>query len=275
MEPGTDPADTAGSDPTPYVTVTRAPTPGKRRSRLAAAGVVVLAVALVALVLSQLSLLSTLDAARTDLDDALAGIAVLESEVASLDRSVAALDEDLDELAAVGANGGASTAPSLPAGVLPRYVEGAADTALGLTLGALEAPDGYSGTTVRVDPADGRKRVWMVWAHWCPYCQEELPLLATLYPDLAETYPDVELTTVTTSIDPTRGNPLGDYLEAEAFPFPVLVDESSEISARLGVSAFPFWVVTDGDGTVLYRSAGYLGEARVVELLATLAAYES
>ncbi len=273
MEPGLDP-DHPEADTSPYVNVSR-PRPSQRgRSPLVLVGLVVAVLVVGALVASQFSLLSSLDTTQRDLDDALARISVLTSRIESLDGSVAALDDELDDVARTTSDG-ASAAPALPAGVLPRYVEGTTDSALGMTLGPLEAPEAYSGVTVRVEPTDGRKRVWMVWAHWCPYCQEELPSLAAMHADLEATYPDIELMTVTTSIDVTRGNPLDDYLAAEAFPFPVLVDETSELAGRLGVSAFPFWVVTDGDGTVLYRSAGYLGEARVLDLMSTLDAYQS
>ena len=39
---------------------------------------------------------------------------------------------------------------------------------------------------------------------------------------------------------------------------PTLVDDDLTMSSQFGVSAFPFWVVTDGDGTVLFRTAGLL-----------------
>nr|MDJ0792264.1 TlpA disulfide reductase family protein [Acidimicrobiia bacterium] len=131
------------------------------------------------------------------------------------------------------------------------------------------------GTEVTIDPADGQKRIWMVWAHWCPYCQDELPALAASYDDYAEQYPGISIATVTTSIDPTRGNPLDAYLEANQFPFPVLVDEDSSMAAQFGVSAFPFWVVTDGDGIVLLRSAGFLDEPQLASLIESLDAYEA
>jgi hypothetical protein len=63
---------------------------------------------------------------------------------------------------------------------------------------------------------------------------------------------------VTTSIDPSRGNPLEPYLDDLQLPFPTLVDDDLTMSSQFGVSAFPFWVVTDGDGTVLFRTAGLL-----------------
>ena len=47
------------------------------------------------------------------------------------------------------------------------------------------------------------------------------------------------------------------------------------MAAQFGVNAFPFWVVTDGDGIVLLRSAGYLDEPQLASLLESLDAYDA
>jgi len=112
--------------------------------------------------------------------------------------------------------------------------------------------------------------VWMVWAHWCPYCQGELPLLEEWYPANSSRFPDVEFVTVTTAIDETRGNPLQSYLDNEQFPFPVIVDETGEIAGKFGTTAFPFWVVTDASGTVLLRVAGAMDITNVDQIFTQL-----
>ena len=129
----------------------------------------------------------------------------------------------------------------------------------GFVLGDVTAVEYYSNETEAISPADGTARVWMVWAHWCPYCQQELPELAAWWPENAERFPNSTLVTVTSSMDETRGNPLTPYLETEQFPFPVLVDTDLSLAAQFGTSAYPFWVVTDGDGKVVFRVAGAVG----------------
>ncbi len=227
----------------------------------------------------QVVLLATLDQTVDELAATRLEVADLEARVAVVDASVTGLSEDIDALAdSVGtapadSTGTAGSAEGLSTGFLPRFEQGQQDRALGMRLGPLSGPDAYSGETVSVDPADGTKRIWMIWAHWCPYCQQELPSLASIYPSLTSDYPDIELLTITSSIDPSRGNPLGTYLEDGQFPFPILVDDDSELAGRLGVNAFPFWVVTDGDGTVLLRTTGLLEGARFQDLVTSLDAY--
>ena len=52
--------------------------------------------------------------------------------------------------------------------------------------------------------------------------------------------------------------------------FVVAIIAGPVIAGQFGVSAFPFWLVTDGDGTVLFRSAGALGMNRIEQLFIQL-----
>ena len=249
-------------------------TPGRRRLGVAAAagGLILLGL----LVASQVYLVTTLNDTNTELEAARADVAALEGELAGMSITVDELTVEVADLeSSLAAGAASSTAPATPAGFLPQYVQGQPDAALGLVLGPIEGPDAYTEQVVAIDPADGTKRIWMTWAHWCPYCQEELPSLVAVHGDLESDYPDIELVTVSTSIDPARGNPLEPYLEEQQFPFPVLIDADLGLAGQMGASAFPFWVVTDGDGTVLFRSAGYLDDASVLGLIDSLDAYEA
>ncbi len=256
-------ADTApAADPRP-----RPPQPSGRRLPTAAliAGVVLL----VAMVASQVYLVTSLQDTRGDLADLEDDVAAIEGRITAFALDIAQIKDARDRAE------GASPAPTPVEGVLPRFTPGAQDTALGLVVPPVSADEAYTGETVTIDPADGTKRIWLIWAHWCPYCQEELPLMADWYPPNADRFPGSELVTITTAIDPARDNPLDPYLEAEQFPFPVLRDDDDQLSARFGVSAFPFWVVTNGDGTVLFRTAGLLGEEQVDEMFTRLESIET
>jgi thiol-disulfide isomerase/thioredoxin len=110
----------------------------------------------------------------------------------------------------------------------------------------------------------------MVWAHWCPHCQNDLPALATFLDAAGSDFPHVRVVTITTSIDDTRGNPLVPYLDASQFPFPVLVDPDGRLAASLGTPAFPFWVITGPDGQVLLRQPGEFGADQLGNLFASI-----
>lgn len=219
-------------------------------------------IALVAVLVMQIVLLVQGTQTRNDVD--------------ALSNDVEALAGDVDDvensLAAAGTTASpAPVAESLPDGALPPFDPNQPnDAALGLQLGTVSGTEYYSATAASIDPADDTPRVWLIWAHWCPHCQNELPAVSEWYEARAADYPDIELVTISTAIDPSRDNPLEPYLEESQFPFPVLVDENTTIAAQIGASAFPFWMVTDGEGTVLVRIPGAIGIETVEQIFTSL-----
>lgn len=133
------------------------------------------------------------------------------------------------------------------------------DPALGTQVAEIGGFEYYLGQDIGFDLDDGRSRAIVVWAHWCSFCQEELPALSEWIEENAADLPNVEVISVTTSIDETAPNPLVPYLDENRFPFPVLVDETGDLARLLGVDAFPFWVFLGPDGSVLGRLAGLRG----------------
>ena len=74
--------------------------------------------------------------------------------------------------------------------------------------------------------------------HWCPYCQQELPVIADWVTSSAAELEHFELVSVTTAMDATAANPLVPYFDANQFP--VLVDADGSLTRRMRVNAFPF-----------------------------------
>lgn len=228
----------------------------------------IVGVALAAVLVLQVSLLLSASNTADRVDEFDAALTSLSKNVTSIENSIVGIEEnvaavgeqvdDLDTAPIVAPSSGGESSAAPATGALPRFVQGAQDAAVGMQLGRVSGPEYYSAAAASIDPADGTMRVWFVWAHWCPFCQEEMPVVSTWYSANRGEYPAVELVSVTTSIDSSRGNPLEPYLEDLALPFPVLVDEDFTLAQQLGVSAFPFWVVTDGEGTVLLRTTGLL-----------------
>ena len=242
------------------------PEADRRKPAGSRAGSVALGGAVLALVLT-LGLTAALLSSRQDVAALQDQVAQLEQQISAVAREVASTGDRIDYLESSGASQIAGDAqPSIVPTDLPRYPQTGQDTAPGLKLSALSGVHFYDGQTKTFDPADGKARAWLVWAHWCPYCQEELPLVADWHENRADEYPHLEVVSITTSMDDTAANPLVPYLEANQFTFPVLMDESGVLSRQLGVSAFPFWVFTGPDGTVLGRTAGLLPEEQLLTI---------
>jgi len=248
----------------------------RHRSGTSRGLIIAMAIGLVAVFAMQVFTL--VSAGRTDeqitaLDEQINSVA---SDVAAVQASVSAVDVKVDDLAtetlvAPSASGAsAATAPAEPAGVLPPFEQGQPDAALGVVLGDVTGVEYYTNEEVTFDPSDGTARAWLIWAHWCPHCQREMPEVTEWYGENADAYPNVQLVSITSSIDPARGNPLEPYLDELQTPFPVLVDEDLALADQFGLNAFPFWVFTSGDGTTVLRVAGYLGVDQVAEIFGQL-----
>jgi len=125
----------------------------------------------------------------------------------------------------------------------------------------------FDGKQLTIAP-DGKPHIIMVVAHWCPHCQAEVPRIQS-WLDKAGMPADVELVTVATSNDPAKGNfPAADWLRREKWSVPTIVDDKqSQAGAAFGVSGFPYFIVTNAQGKVVFRTSGEITEAQWNALL--------
>lgn len=144
------------------------------------------------------------------------------------------------------------------------------DTALGLTAPTFTAQT-FDGGRVQLD-ADGTARLYGFFAHWCGFCQRELPRVAD-WLDTHDLPVGVEVVAISTGVDSGADNyPPSVWFEREVWPaLAVLDDADSSIANGFGLMTFPYWVVVDGDGAVVARTSGELTTAQFEALLATVA----
>ena len=126
-------------------------------------------------------------------------------------------------------------------------------------------------TTINLD--DGTPRVLIFVAHWCPYCQKEIPAIASWFS--TNGIPgNVEVVVISTSVDQGQPNyPSSDWLLREEWPLPVLRDsDSGDLATGYGLSAFPFTVGVSGSGEVVSRTTGQTPTPQWEALLQLVAA---
>lgn len=131
------------------------------------------------------------------------------------------------------------------------------DPAVGATAPELDGAR-FDGTPLRI-AADGRPKVLVFLAHWCPHCQREVPVLAD-WLTTNGTPDDVDLYGIATSTTPDRPNyPPSAWLEREDFTVPTLADDADSSAAQaFGLSGFPYFVAVDADNRVVARASGEL-----------------
>jgi thiol-disulfide isomerase/thioredoxin len=139
---------------------------------------------------------------------------------------------------------------------LPEYSDSASDTAIGMTAPILTGK-GFTGNTIVTGPGTPTLLVFL--AHWCGYCQREVPLLVQWNRD-GLVPSGLDVIAITTSTDPASPNfPPSEWLAREEFPplWPVMTDSGEKTAATaMGVSGFPFFVLLDSSGKVALRISG-------------------
>jgi thiol-disulfide isomerase/thioredoxin len=152
---------------------------------------------------------------------------------------------------------------------LPPDTDSADDPAVGMTFPTLTGAD-QAGDPMTIEP-DGRPKIVLFLAHWCPHCQREVPVVQQWVDD--GNLPDgVDLLSVSTAIDPNRPNyPPDAWLARERWAAPVLVDSDNSAAQAVGLSAYPFFVAVNGDGTVAERSSGELTTDQLDAIVAQIA----
>jgi len=168
------------------------------------------------------------------------------------------------------AGGPELAAPQVTGEVLPEAVDPANDPAIGQELPAISGTD-YTGTQVEILD-DGRPKIVMLLAHWCPHCQEEVPEVQG-WLDAEGEPADVDLYSVSTAVQAMQPNfPPQDWLQREGWTVPVIADdEDGTVAQAVGVGGYPFFVFVNADGTVAARHAGRLGVAQLEQAVQRLA----
>ena len=115
----------------------------------------------------------------------------------------------------------------------------------------------FDGSTVTIDPADGRAKAIVFLAHWCPHCQREVPRVQE-WLDATGGVEGVDVYSVATSMNSAQPNfPPSDWLEREEWTSPVIRDDSdNSVYIAHGAGGFPFWVFVNADGSVALRTSG-------------------
>ncbi len=148
---------------------------------------------------------------------------------------------------------------------LPEFEPGGADSAVGQTIPEVKGQS-FDGSPVTIGN-DGRSKLIVFVAHWCPHCQKEIPLLADWLKSNA--LPDgVDLYTVSTGVTDKRPNyPPSKWLKKEGWTAKTLADSDEQQAAdAFGLSAFPYFVVVDGSGKVVARTSGEITTGQFAEL---------
>lgn len=122
------------------------------------------------------------------------------------------------------------------------------------------APDfslpALSGETIRLSDLKGQVVLVNLWATWCPPCKAEMPVINTFY----EAHQEAGFTTLMVNMQ-EDGATVGDFIKANSFSFPVLLDGQGELMNLYGVRGLPATFILDRNGQVRHIQSGAITEA--------------
>ena len=117
--------------------------------------------------------------------------------------------------------------------------------------------------------ADGRSKIVVLLAHWCPHCQADVPVIQN-WIDKGGLPEDVDLYGVTVLSNSLRPEfPPQDWLESEGWTSPTIMDnQDGDVALAYGLSGTPYYIILDGQNRNLGRVSGQVGEAGLNAMVA-------
>ena len=128
------------------------------------------------------------------------------------------------------------------------------DDAYGLVAPTVTGTD-FEGNEITIEP-DGRAKVIYFVAHWCPHCQNEVPLIQSLIDEGLQPN-EIDIYAVSTAYRPEAAPDPRQWLLDEGFQPPTIRDsDSNEAFTAFAGNGFPYAVYLDSEHQVIGRTVG-------------------
>lgn len=115
--------------------------------------------------------------------------------------------------------------------------------------------ENIDGKQISLNSQKGKVILLNLWATWCPPCRAEMPSMERLFHKLKDS--NFTILAISTPSPPkeTREK-IVDFVNEFNYTFPVLIDDSREISNQYGSGSIPTSWIIDAEGKVIARFVG-------------------
>jgi len=114
----------------------------------------------------------------------------------------------------------------------------------------------FTGTPLSITN-NGKPKILIFLAHWCPHCQAEVPKIQA-WIDQNGLPEGIEMISIATSNNRGRVNfPPSEWLAREHWAVPVILDDKDSSALRAyGINQFPGFAIVGADGKIISRATG-------------------
>lgn len=122
------------------------------------------------------------------------------------------------------------------------------------------------GDTMSLHDQRGKVVILNFWASWCEPCRYEMPHFQSFYERYQQ---EVEII----AVNVTSKDHIADveaFRDTYRLTFPILLDETGDISTMYGAFSIPTTVILDRDGQVVHEVVGPMEEAMLSEVIEPL-----
>lgn len=109
------------------------------------------------------------------------------------------------------------------------------------------------------------------WATWCSPCRMEMPDIQALYQEYEAMGEEAEVVFLSVATPGLGGEGTKEevisFMEENGYTYPVLMDETGEVSAMFGISAYPTTYMIDREGKVYGYVSGALSRENMESII--------
>lgn len=122
-----------------------------------------------------------------------------------------------------------------------------------------------SGSDMSLSDTRGKVTILNFWASWCGPCQQEMPH----FQQIVDTYNDVSVVAVNVTTKDTKADAKA-FVADYGLTFPILLDETGDVSTMYGAFSIPLTVILTKDGHIAHEIMGPLDTTQLTALIKPL-----